>query len=203
MGGVNTGKGQEKLQKTSEQRSAQQHQTGVDAQKRLLDGSAEFQAYKKRVAGRRSTIESGTYADSADFLSNKDAVAQRKATYDATASLKPTGLGALAMNQINPKAVADQERVRADEFARDSAIQAQADKRGYIADTEAMESDIIGKNLGVDSTIMGAAFGQSNYNQSLAAQIAAQRASIVPSIIGGVISGASQVAGAYLGRPPS
>lgn len=143
-------------------------------------------------------IEDGTYANSADFLSNKDAVAQRKGVYDATASLKPTGLGALAMNQVDPRAVADQERVRSDEFARDSALQAQADKRGYIQQTEAQESDIIGKRLGVDSTIMGAAFGQSNYNQSLAAQIAASRASILPSIVGGAISGASTIAGGYL-----
>lgn len=155
----------------------------------MLEGSPEFKAYQARVAKRRQAIDTGTFANSADFLSNKDAVAQRKATYDATASLKPTGLGALALNKVNPAAVADQERVRRDEFARDSAMQAESDKRGFIGETNAMESDIIGKKLGVDTTIMGAAFGQSNYNQSLAAQIAAQRASVLPSIVGGAISG--------------
>lgn len=186
------GKQQKEIQQTATSRSDQQYNDAQAAKDRMLN-SPEMKAYAARTAKRRTAIDTGTFANAADFLSNKDAVAQRKATYDATASLKPTGLGALALNKVNPAAVADQARVRTDEFARDSALQAESDKRGFIGETQAMESDILGKKLGVDSTIMGASFGQSNYNSSLAAQIAAQRASVLPSIIGGALGAAGSM----------
>lgn len=110
-----------------------------------------------------------------------------------------TGVGGLGAAYTNPKALATQNQIMKDELARDSAMQAEEDKRQFISQTNAMENDIIGKKLGVDTSIMGTAFGQSNQNLSQAAQIAAQRASILPGIIGMGLQGASMFMSGGLG----
>jgi hypothetical protein len=104
-------------------------------------------------------------------------------------NMASTGVGGLGAAYVNPKQLADQNQIMKDEFARDSAMQAEEDKRQFIGQTQLQESDIIGKKLGVDTTVMGGAFGQSNYNFSQAAQIAAQRASVLPGLAGGLLGG--------------
>ena len=184
-------KGQKQLQDQSTQRSNQQYDTGREAQLRLLEGSPEFQAYQSRTADMRKTIDNGAFADSKNFLSNRDAVAKRMAQRDGTLNMARTGAGALGAAYVNPKQLADQDNLSRDEFARDSALQAEEDKRNFINQTNMQEQDIIGKRIGVDTTVMGGAFGQSNYNFSQAAQIAASRASVLPSLIGMGLQGAS------------
>lgn len=195
-------KGQKALQTTATTRDAEQYGTAKEAQSRLVEGSQEFKDYSARTADRRKTIEDGTFAESKDFLSNRDAVAARKSQRDASLNMADTGFGALGARYADPNQLAITNAITKDEFARDSAMQAEADKRAFVGQTEAQENDVVNKRIGVDSSVMSAGFNQANYNFSQAAQIAATRASLVPGLIGAALGATGQVAGAYMGRPP-
>lgn len=189
-------KGQGRIQNTSEQRSAQEYQATQEARNNQRNNPI-LKAREARVAARRKAIELGTVADDPEFMSNKSAVAQREQQRRNRANLTSTGVGGLASNYANPTMVAMQEKALKDQFSRDSAYQAHADLAGYMAETNAMEADVQNTQLGIEGNIMAQAGGMSMSNQQLAAQIAAQRASIAPALIGAAIGGAAQVASAW------
>ncbi len=187
-------KGQKKIQDQQTQRSEEQYDTGRAAQKRLVDGSPEFQARKARVGKRRGYIESGTIADDADFASNKQAVAERAEQFGRRQNLLDTGVAGLAANFADPTQVSLAKEAGKEEFGRDSAAQAQEDANNYRRETDAMENDLINTQINVDSGVMGNAFGTSQSQIQLASQIAAQRSSVLPSIIGMALGAGAQVA---------
>lgn len=189
-------KGQGRIQQSAETRSAQEYQATQQARENQRNNPI-LQARAARVAARRKAIELGTVADDPEFMSNKAAVAQREQQRQNRANLTSTGVAGLASNYANPTLVALNEKARKDEFARDSAYQAHADLAGYMAETNALESDVQNTQLGIEGNIMAQAGGMSMSNQQLAAQIAAQRASIAPALIGAAIGGAAQVASAW------
>lgn len=186
-------KGQESQQKKAEQRSDEQYADGRAATQRQVAGSPELNARKQLVSDRNKAITSGTISESPDFLSNKAAVAKRAEDYKARLNLTKTGIAGMASNYADPTQVALANKVYEDEFARDSAAQAEDDARNHIAETRAMENDLIQTQINVNSGIMNSAYGVSQSQQQLAAQIASQR-NILPAIIGAAISGASSVA---------
>lgn len=187
------GKGQRQLQDTATRRSAEQYDRGRQAQLDLKN-NPEFKALKARLAQRRKHLDTGTVADAKDFVSNRAAVAERKRQRDSKVNLTKTGVAGLASNYANPTQVALADKLYEDEFVRDSAAQTESDFKEYIAQTDAMERDVINTELGIDSGIMNSAFGVSQNSLSQAAQIAASRASILPSLLGGAISGFAGIA---------
>lgn len=194
-------KGQKALQNTAKARDKENYETARQAQQRLVDGSPEFKAFADRTAGRQKTIDDGTFADSKEFLSNRDAVAARASQRNAAVNMADTGYGAVGARFADPNQLAITNAIMKDEFARDSAMQAESDKRGFIAQTEQQQNDVVNKKIGIDSNVMASGFNQSNYNFSQAAQIASTRASLVPGLIGAAVGGASSVLGGYLSRP--
>lgn len=201
-------KNQKRIQQQQEQRSQQQYDTGLSAQKRLIDGSPEFQARQAQLAARNNYIQTGTIADDKNFVSNKDAVAERAMQFERRQNLTDTGIAGLAANYTNPTQIALAKQMSKDEFGRDSAAQTSADAKQYINDTRSMEDNIINQKIGIDSGIMGTAFGASQSQIQLAAQIASQRASVLPGILGMALGAAGQVAsggmaGGWFARRPS
>lgn len=184
------------MQQKADKRADEEFAVAKDAQKRLVDGSPEFQAKKVQVAERRNAIDKGTIADRADFIGNKSFVAERNEQRDAKANLAKSGVAGLASNYADPTQIALAKQVIDDEWARDSATQQEQDAANYINETNAMENDIINSEIGTDTNIMSSAFGVSQQQQQTAAQIAASRASILPSILGMAIGAGSQVASA-------
>ena len=181
------------MQQTATNRSNEQYAVGKQAQVDLKN-NPDFQARKARVAARRASIDAGDLANAKDFVSNRAAVDERKRARDAKANLVKTGVAGIASNYADPTAVALAEKAYEDEWARDSAAQTEFDAKEYMAQTDAMESDIINTGINIDSGIMNAGFGNASTNLQMASQIAAQRASVLPSILGSVISGAAGVA---------
>ena len=190
------GKGQKKLQQQSTARTDEQHRAGVEARERLRNDPALAER-RALVSQRRSAINAGDLRNQKDFISNSANVAERKRQRDMRANLAKTGIAGLASNYADPTQIALAERANSDEWERDSAAQTHADMNAYIGQTEAMEADLINHNAQIESGIMTAAFGNSVQNMNLAAQIAAQRASIAPAIIGAAIGGASRIATAW------
>ena len=188
------GKGQKQLQNTATQRSNEQHQVGIEAQRRLVTGSPEFQARKTRVADRRAAINSGDLRNAKDFIGNSAQTAKREEERQTRANLTSTGVAGLASNYADPTRIAMMEKMNKDEFARDSAAQNEENARQYMTETDAMESDVIQTDIGVNNGIMSSAFGTAQSNLQMASQIAASRASIAPAIIGAIAGGAAQAA---------
>ena len=199
-------KGQKELQQKADQRSDQQFATATEAQKRLVDGSPEFQAKKAQVAERRKSVDSGTIAERSDFIGNKSFVAERNAQREAKANLAKSGVAGLASNYANPTQIALAKQVIDDEWARDSATQQEQDALNYINETNAMENDIINAEANADASVMNSAFGVSQAQQDLAARISASRSSVLPAILGAFAGGVSLVAtagtGAWFNRAP-
>lgn len=191
-------KGQKKLQETATARDKEDRESATAARERLIDGSPEFKAFADRTTANRKTIDEGTFADSKDFLSNRDAVAARTSQRKAQINMADTGYGAVGARYADPNQLAITNAIMDDEFARDSAMQAESDKRDFITQNKMDQSDVVNKKIGVDSTVMGSGFNQSNYNFGQAAQIASSRASLVPGLIGTAIGGFSSVYGGYL-----
>lgn len=181
------GKGQKALQETATTRSNEQYQSAQDAKNRLINNQT-LMDFKTRQAARRHAIETGQIADAKDFISNRAAVANRLEQYKTKANLTKTGIAGLASNYTNPNQIALANRLYEDEFARDSAAQAEADAKDYIAQTDANDQSIIALEQGRDAGIMNSSFGFAQNSMSQASQIAAQRASVLPSIIGSAIS---------------
>lgn len=180
------GKGQGRIQREAEQRSRQEYTDGQAAKQRMLN-NPELKARKARVAERRKAIDAGDLANAKDFISNRSAVAERERARETRMNITDTGVAGLAANYADPTQIALAKKLYKDEFARDSAAQTEVDARNYIDETDAMERDIISTELGIDSGVMNTSFGVSQSNQTLAAQIAAQRASVVPGIIGSAL----------------
>ena len=187
-------KKQKELQQQATQRSDQQYAVGQQAQQRLIEGTPEMKADQQRVAERVATRNSGDYSNAKDFFSNKDRLAEQKRERDNVLSLNPTGASAIAMQYANPTQIALSQKIADDEFARDQTAQTEQDIRDYNSQTDAMEQNIINRQIGINSDIMGTGFSQANINQDRAAQIAAQRASFLSNMVGMALGGFSSLA---------
>lgn len=197
-------KGQKKIQEDAQRRSAAEYQEFKDSRTRLLNN--EMAAERRNlIKNRKAAIDTGTIGDMKDFRSNRANVAERKRQRDARVNLTKTGIAGLASNYADPTQVALAAKMNDDEFARDSAGQTEADANAYIAETRAMEDQMIQYDAGNEYAIMGHSRADSMDNIRLAAQIASTRASVVPSIIGAAIQGVAGIAthGNWFQRRPS
>jgi hypothetical protein len=185
------GKGQKRIQTAAENRSAEQHTIGTQASEAA---KAAVAARKLQVGKRRAAIDAGTIGDQKDFVSNRAAVAERARQRDTRANLTKTGIAGLASNYADPTQIALADQANKDEFARDSAAQTESDAADYINQTNAMEENTFNAEVGTDMGVMNSAWGNSQNNLGLAAQIAASRASVVPGLIGAAIGAGTQVA---------
>lgn len=187
-------KGQKQLQDDATQRSKEQYTVGKQAQQNLITGTPEMQADQQRVATRRATINSGDYLNAKDFYGNKDRVAEQQKIRDNVKSLTPTGAGALALPYANSTQIALADKVSNSEFARDQAAQNEQDIRDYNAQTDAMEQNLINRQIGVNQSVMGEGFQQANVNQDRAAQIARDRSASMMQMVGMALGGFSSLA---------
>lgn len=192
-------KGQAKLQETATQQSKQQYAIGSQAQQNLITGTPEMNADQERVAYRRGKINTGDYSNAKDFYGNKDRLAEQQTIRDNVKSLTPTGAGGMALPYANATQIALADKVSNDEFGRDQAAQNEQDIRDYAAQTDAMEQNIINRQIGVNQAVMGEGFNQSNTNFNNAANIAAQRSASMMQMVGMALGGFSSLATAGMG----
>lgn len=186
-------KGQKAIQDTATQRSTAEYNAGVDARNRLRNDPALL-ARRALVASRRAAINAGDLRNAKDFIGNSANTAAQESQREAKSNLADTGIAGLAENYADPTRIALSKQVQKDEFARDSAAQTESDAKDYINQTSAMESDLIQTDANIESGVMNTAFGTSQSNLQLAAQIAASRSSVLPSILGAAIGGATSIA---------
>lgn len=187
-------KGQKQLQDTATKRSDEQYAVGKQAQQNLITGTPEMKADEQRVATRRATINSGDYLNAKDFYGNKDRLAEQQKIRDNVKSLTPTGAGGLALPYANATQIALADKVSNDEFARDQAAQNESDIRDYNAQTDAMEQNLINRQIGVNQSVMGEGFQQANINHQEAAQIARDRSASIMQLAGMALGGFANLA---------
>jgi len=181
-------KGQKKLQNEASANAQQAQASTVAAETRLASDPLAEQR-RIRIAARRKAITDGNVRDAPEFMSNAANVAERQRMRGLRTSLAPTGAAALGAAYASPEALASQNAVLNDSFDRDASAQAESDYRDYSAN--------------VNSTILGNASQRSLSWQQIAAQIAAQRASVVPGLIGaGLGAGGSALSGYLQARRP-
>lgn len=178
-------KGQKALQQQNTQLAQQLAQQAAADRERMLQGSPEDQARRKRVAARRESINKGDWSNAPDFLSDTASVAERFRKRQAKQNLTPTGNYALGMAYTNPKALAQTNALLTDEWDRDAAQQFEGDVKRYIQDTDDMELGIIRHRSDIDNALLNNASSRSLDHYGLAAQIAGRRGQVLPSLIGG------------------
>ena len=178
-------KGQTEIQQQNTQLAQQNAANAADDRQRLLLGTPEEQARRKRVAARRSAIDKGNYGNLPDFIGNNASVADRFRKRQAIAGLTPTGNTSLGLAYTNPKALAQSNQLLNDQWERDASGQFESDVRNYIQDTDDMEQGIIRHRTDIDNALLGNASSRSLDHYNLAAQIAGRRGSWLPSLIGG------------------
>jgi hypothetical protein len=160
----------------------------------IQQGTPESQAYAKRIAARRSAIDSGNISGASDFISNAQNRAETNRKSEGAFNATPTGIGAIGRNYANPREIATQNNMLQNMRARDNETGLENDWNQYIGDTQRMEQGELGRHDGINSMLMNDASGRQQSYQQLAQQAAARRSQMWSGLIGAGIGGAASVA---------
>lgn len=157
----------------------------------IQTGTPEANALTERIGARRTAITAGNLDAAPDFIGSQANQAEMNRKSEAEWNAAPTGLMAIGSKFADPNQIALQTKVLKDRQARDASGNLENQWQGYIADTQSMESGVVGRQDNINMALMGdsnqraqnqqtVAFNQ----QQLASQIAAARANMWAGLAG-------------------
>lgn len=185
--------GNKNKQRQYEQKADSAEAERAKTAEELREGSPEYKAYSQRISNRRTAIDQGDINNAPDFVGNSASQAlinrKREAVWNAT----PTGMQAIGNRYADPRQMATQTSMLKDLEARESGAQLESDWRDYISDTQNAETGMVSRRDNIDTTLMGDASQRSANYDSIARQIAQQRANMWAGVLGAGLGAAGSM----------